>query len=190
MAKMSLSVMGLCAALATLSVPPADASAAPGDYALHSAAYAEYIANCKRAATASPNIEDEAAKKLEQLTAAQRAQQIQACQMSEAALAKREQQRQAANVSPAALVGAGVAVGAVAARALMSRGANRSRRDQYRSFENVAEDSRYVETKSGKDYGLERLRGPTACSAPRSWHRTEECKPIDHGGITCRMECR
>ena len=67
----------------------------------------------------------------------------------------------------------------------------RGRYGRYNSFENVARGSRHVRTRTGQDYDLAGLRGsPGSCRAPMHWHRTETCKPIGRGGITCRMVCR
>lgn len=91
------------AALAALVTTATAASATarnpkPGEYAQNSKVYAEYIANCRRAATTSPKVEDEAARKLEKLSAAERKQQIDACRMNEAALAKKAPRREASNL--------------------------------------------------------------------------------------------
>ena len=187
MARMTIAA-AFGSALAALSVLPAGASAASGDYAKRSVVYAEYIANCKVERNTRPDLRDEAARKLEKMSPEQFKLQIKGCQMS---LPKPAAQRQATNVPPAAIVGSAAVAGAVVARAAMRRN---GQRDDYRggsrSFENVAEDSQYVKTNKGWEYNLGRLRGPTYCPAPKLWHRTEECKGIDRGGVRCRMECR
>ncbi len=116
------------AAIVVMALSAADASAQSypkaGEYAKHSARYIEYVASCKRASTTSPKLEDEAAKKVDKMSSPDFAQQVQACQMNEKALAAKAQpapQRVATSIPPAAYVGAGVVVGAVAARAAMRR---------------------------------------------------------------------
>jgi hypothetical protein len=59
------------------------------------------------------------------------------------------------------------------------------------SFDNVAAGSHHVRTRTGKNYDLGRLRGsPQSCVLPMQWRRTDFCKPIGGGGITCKMVCR
>lgn len=71
------------------------------------------------------------------------------------------------------------------------RGPGRPMPQGYGTFENVAADSLRVHTNSRGDFGLRNLRGsPELCQAPRRWHRTETCRPLPGGGITCKMACR
>ena len=67
----------------------------------------------------------------------------------------------------------------------------RKRGERYDSFDNVAEGSLRVRTRRGKNYELGNLRGnPDSCQPPMKWHKTDFCKPIARGGITCKMACR
>ena len=110
-----LTVLMMCGnAQAQASTPKSKA----GEYARHSAKYAEYIANCRRAATTSPKLEDEAAKKVDAMSPIEFAKHVMACQMNEKALAAKAQaapKRVASKIPPAAYVGAGAVVGAVLA---------------------------------------------------------------------------
>ena len=104
-------------ALSALTAGSAAAYAAAGDYAKKSAVYVEFIANCKTERNTRPDLRDEAARKLEKMSAAQRQLQINNCQGEERLAAERlAKQRQATNVPPAAIVGAGAAIGVAAVR--------------------------------------------------------------------------
>lgn len=175
-------------AMAAMIIPmaAAQAYAQPGDYAKHSAVYAEFIANCKVAAGDTPSLRDEAAKRLEKMSAAERELQVEGCR---AGVPKAQPQRQATNVPPALIMGAGAMVGRTIGHSFDRRRGYRP--GGYRSFDDIAEDSLHVHTRGGRDYDIRRVHaGNRQCLPPRQLHRSNRCHAIPGGGINCELDCR
>ena len=163
LAAVVLAVLMLCGnAQAQASTPKSKA----GEYAQHSAKYAEYIPNCRRAATTSPKLEDEAAKKVDAMSPIEFTKHVMACQMNEKAVSDKN--------------------ATVGAQAVYRRSA-----PAYRSFDNVAAESHRVRSR-GKDYNLRNIGGNTmACNPPRQLVRSERCGPTPNGrGVRCQFDCR
>jgi hypothetical protein len=167
------------ATLAALAFGLSVAHANPGDYANNSAVYQQYIRECGRITQhfSSDNkqrqaAEDKAAKKIEAMNPDERALKIEGCRRFAAHPAPRPEP-------------------APAVQPVRYRPDTQQRSQQhFDTFENVAKKSREVTTSGGDHYDLRSLSGPTKCDAPRHWHRTDQCSPLDDGGVSCRMECR
>ena len=164
--------LGVTLTLGTMTLPsyaqtPKE-ELAPGDYAGQSTRFSAAIKYCKGLSTMTPAGRDSAAKKLEALKEKEFREQVWDC-YDPNWRANRVHGDKDESAKPA----------------------NYRQRGGYDSFDNVAKGALHVRTRDGKNYNLGNLRGsPDSCNPPRTWHRSEICKPIARGGITCKMLCR
>ncbi|MDE1924590.1 MAG: hypothetical protein KGH79_00190 [Patescibacteria group bacterium] len=157
--------------LAAQSAPQARSAAEPksGEYAVGSQRWREFTSVCR--GSWSPQLADEAARKLDGMTAEGFQKQMETCpKVAVAPSAAPVEGRQQAYYRPPPAYGKGVP----------------PRSD---TFDNVSAGSLQVRS-HGRDYDLVRVNRAAECLPPRQLVRTNKCWPIGNGGVRCASDCR